>query len=226
MLVPTQRVQGSLEQPRWQTVVGVVEDVRYRGLTDPRLDVYMPAAQSTMSVSHLMIRSAPGQRVSAASLRELVRSLDPAARAEPLESMTEVVTRESAPWRFAVRVLSGFGIMAAIVAGVGLTGFVSLAVALRRRELGIRSALGATPHRLQWHVVSDAVAVIAGGALVGVVGAAALAQLLTGMLVETNAADPVALAAAAALTVGAGALGCWRPARRAASLAPIDAIRD
>ena len=57
MLVPTQRQPGSLEVPRWQTVVGVVEDVRYRGITDPRLDVYLPAAQSTIRVEPVIVRT-------------------------------------------------------------------------------------------------------------------------------------------------------------------------
>lgn len=226
MLVPTQRLPGSIEQPRWQTVVGVVDDVRYRGLTDPRLDVYMPAAQSTMRVKQLLIRSGAGVDALAGPLRAIVRELDPAARFEHLESMADVVARESAPWRFALRVLSGFGLMAALVAAVGLTGLVSLVVALRRRELGIRSALGATPWRLRRHVVSDAGRVIAGGAAAGLIAAALLGQAIAGLLVETPPADPIALIGAAALVAAAGLLGCVRPAQRAAAGEPMDAIRE
>lgn len=226
MVVPTQRITGSLEQPRWQTVVGVVGDVRYRGLTDPRLDVYMPAAQSTMRVKHLLVRTAAGLDAVAVPLRDLVRELDPAARVEPMEPMTAVVARESAPWRFAMRVLIGFGLLAAVVAGVGLTGLVSLVVALRRRELGIRSALGATPQRLRRHVASDAGRVIAGGVAVGVIGAALIGHAIAALLVETPPADPLALGVAAALAAIAGALGCLGPARRAGACEPVDAMRE
>lgn len=226
MLVPTQRAPGSIEQPRWQTVVGVVGDVRYRGLTDPRLDVYMPAAQSTMRVKHLVVRAAGGAEAIAGPLRAIVRELDPAARFEQLEPMEDVVARESAPWRFAMRVLSGFGLMAALVASAGLTGLVSLVVALRRRELGIRSALGATPWRLRRHVVGDAGRVIAGGVVAGTIAAALLGQAIAGMLVETPPVDPIALAGAAAVAAMAGVLGCLRPAQRAAAGEPVDAIRE
>lgn len=226
MLVPTQRQPGSLEQPRWQTVVGIVGDVRYRGLTDPRLDVYMPAAQSTMRVKHLLVRTAAGPEAVAGLLRAIVRELDPAARVEQIESMPDVVARESAPWRFAMRVLSGFGLTAVAVAAVGLTGLVSLVVALRRRELGIRSALGATPGRLRWHVISDAIGVIAAGTAAGVVTSAILGRAIAGLLVETPSADPIALVSAAALAAVAGLLGCVRPAHRAAAREPVDAIRE
>jgi predicted permease len=226
MLVPTQRQPGSIEQPRWQTVVGVAGDVRYRGLTDPRLDVYIPAAQSTMRVKHLLVRSAAGPEAVAGPLRAIVRELDPAARFEAIDAMADVVARESAPWRFAMRVLGGFGLTAVAVAAAGLTGLVSLVVALRRRELGIRSALGATPARLRWHVMSDAIGVIAAGAAAGVVMSAMLGRAIAGLLVETQPADPVALVSAAALAAAAGLIGCLRPAHRASGREPVDAIRE
>ena len=153
ILVPTQRMPGTLDEPRWQTVVGVVEDIRYRGIRDPRLDVYLPAAQSTVEVKQLMIRTASRRMVAAAGIGTIARKLDPAAHIGEMVTMEDVLARQTAPWRFAMRVLTGFGIFAALVAAVGLTGLVSLVVALRERELGIRAALGATPARLRRHVL-------------------------------------------------------------------------
>jgi ABC-type antimicrobial peptide transport system permease subunit len=209
-----------------QTIVGVVDDVRYRGLTDQRLYVYVPAAQSTMRVKHLLIRTSSDPTDLAGSLRSIVRELDPAARIDQVESMHDVVAREGAPWRFAMRVLSGFGVVAAILAAAGLSGLVSLVVTLRRRELGIRSALGATPRRLRWHVLADALGIIVGGTVLGVLGASVLGHSVRALLVETAPADPIALAGAAAITVVAGTIGCIRPARRAVIRAPVEAIRQ
>ncbi len=90
-------------------------------------------------------------------MRAIVREVDPQAVFGDIAPMDEVVMRETAPWRFAMRVLSSFGMLAALLAAVGLVGLVSLSVALRRKELGIRSALGATPARLRRHVLTEIV---------------------------------------------------------------------
>ena len=161
LVVPTQRDPGPPVQLRWMTVVGVVEDVRYRGVTDPRLDVYLPAAQSTERVKHLMIRTEGDAQPSLAAIRTIAREIDPGAHVGEVVTMSDAVARETAPWRFAMRVLIGYGMLAVVLATAGLTGKVSLAVTLRRRELGIRAALGATPERLRWHVLREAVGVMA-----------------------------------------------------------------
>jgi hypothetical protein len=136
ILVPTQRIPGTQQEPRWQTVVGVVEDI----------------------------------------------------------PMDDVVARETAPWRFAMRVLSAFGVVAAVLAAVGLTGLVSPVVALRQRELGIRAALGATPARLRRHIAIEGLLAIAVGLLVGLLVALALGRLIAALLVETRPHDVISLA--------------------------------
>ena len=226
ILVPTQRAPGSLENPRWQTVVGVVEDVRYRGLTDPRLDVYLPAAQSTLQVKHLLIRTIAEPELLTTSVRALVRSLDPGALVGEIVTMSDVVARETAPWRFAMRALSGFGALAAVLAMVGLMGLVTLLVALQRRELGIRAALGATPGRLRAHVLTEALWIIAAATLLGLVLASAVGRLVQGLLVQTPPHDPVALVGAAVLTSVAGLLGCLLSARRVGATDPTEALRE
>jgi predicted permease len=226
ILVPTQRAAGSREQPRWQTVVGVVEDVRYRGITDPRLDLYLPAAQSTSRVKHLLVRSRGTPLQVAADVRAIARDLDPQVHVGEITTMDEALARETAPWRFAKHVLGACGALAAVLATVGLLGQVSLVVSLRRRELGIRAALGATPGRLRAHVLSEAARTSATATLVGVLGALALGRLVAGLLVETTPHDPVSIGGAAALTLAASLVGCLLPARRAAASDPTQALRD
>jgi predicted permease len=225
ILVPTQRVPGTLEEPRWQTVVGVVEDIRYRGIRDPRLDVYLPAAQSTAEVKQVIVRTEPRHLITAAGVRAIAQKLDPAVHIGEVVTMENVLARETAPWRFAMQVLTGFGIFGALVATVGLTGLVSLVVALRERELGIRAALGATPARLQRHVATEGLLTIAGGSCVGLLIALALGRLIAALLVDTPPHDPISLGGAAAVTLVTGLAGCLLPASRAARREPADTLR-
>ena len=140
--------------------------------------------------------------------------------------MSDALARESAPWRFAMRVLSFFGGLAALLATVGLVGIVWLIVAIRRRELGVRAALGATPNQLRRHVLTDALWTISAATVVGVFGALAVGRVLAGLLVGTSAHDPVSLACAAAVTLCPGGTGCLLAAQGAARTSPADALRD
>ena len=225
ILVPTQRLPGTLDQPRWQRVVGVVDDIRYRGIRDPRLDLYLPAAQSTVEVKHLLVRTDAADASLATNVRAMAQVLDPAVHIGEIVRMDDVVANQTAPWRFAMRVLSGFGIVAAVLASVGLTGLVSLVVALRQRELGIRAALGATPARLRRHVAAEGLLAIAIGAVIGILVTLALGRLLGALLVDTPPSDLISLTGAAALTFVTGLLGCALPAYRAAGREPADVLR-
>jgi ABC-type antimicrobial peptide transport system permease subunit len=208
------------------TVVGVVEDVRYRGVTDPRLDVYLPAAQSTARVKHLMIRTnAPADRV-ITSVRALARELDPGVHVGEAVTMTDAVARETAPWRFAMRVLGFFGGLAALLATIGVVAVVSLVLATRRQELGVRAALGASPHRLRLHALREAARTTIAATVIGVVTAVGVGQLLESLLVGTRPSDPLAHAGAALITLAAGVFGCLLPARRAGAITPMEALRE
>ena len=118
---PTYRKPGDLHpKDGWQTVVGVVADVRYRGLNDVRLDLYVPTSQSRNNPQHLMVRTKgdPGDLV--AAVRAAVRGIDPNAAVGEAVTMRSVVDAESAPWRFLMRVFVSFAIVAAVLATVGL----------------------------------------------------------------------------------------------------------
>ena len=226
IVVAAQRAPGVRAELRWQTVVGVVGDVRYRGLLDPRLDIYVPAAQSTMRVKHLLIRiTGPAEPV-IARVGAIARELDPGVHLGEVVLMSDALARESAPWRFAMRVLVFFGGLAAALATIGLVGIVWLVVAMRRRELGIRAALGASPNQLRTHVLRDALWTTSAATIVGVLGALAVGRVLEGFLVGTSAYDPLSLVGAAAVTVCAGGIGCLLAAQGAARTGPTEALRD
>jgi putative ABC transport system permease protein len=226
LVVATQRAPGTREQLRWQTVVGVAGDVRYRGLLDPRLDIYLPAAQSTMRVKHVLIRfTGPAESV-VARVRSIARELDPGLHVGEVVLMSDALARESAPWRFAMRVLTFFGGLAAILATIGLVGIVWLDATIKRRELGVRAALGATPHHLRVHVLADALRTTGTATLLGVLGALAMSRVLAGLLVGVSPHDPLSLTGAATVTLCAGSLGCLLAARGAARTSPADALRN
>ncbi len=227
LIVPGQRTWGrTIEEPRWQTVVGVVDDIRYRGVMDLRYDVYLPALQSRNLVTQLLVRTTGPASQTISDVRAIARAVDPLVLFGDIEEMSDVVASETAPWRFAMRVLTSFGGLAALLAAVGLVGLVSLSVALRRKELGIRSALGATPARLRAHVMTEIVWTALVAASAGTLATLLLGRLLTGLLVETPPHDPLSIAVAALLTLAAGLIGCLRPAERAARTDPAAVLRD
>jgi putative ABC transport system permease protein len=226
LLVPGQRTYGTRDQLRWQTVVGVVNDVRYRGVTDLRYDVYLAALQSGLRLTTLFVRTTGPASQTIADVRAIARDVDSQVLFGDIVPMTEVVASETAPWRFAMRVLSAFGGLAALLATVGLVGLVSLSVALRRKELGIRSALGATPGRLRLHVMTEIVWTAVAAASAGTLATLLLGRLLEGLLVQTPPHDPLSIAVAALLTLAAGLIGCLRPAERAARTDPAEVLRD
>jgi putative ABC transport system permease protein len=225
---PTYRVgtNPSRSAPGWQTVIGVVGDVRYRGLTDLRLDLYLPASQSWNKVQQLMVRARGNPADVVASVRAAAREIDSAASVSDVTLMLDVVAAESAPWRFLMRIFTGFAALAAVLAAVGLGAVIALAVAERRRELAIRAALGAGRRQLGGVVLRESGLLTSVGICVGLLGALALGRAVGHLLVGVVAHDPLALSAAAALCAAAAALASWIPARRAAETDPIEALRS
>ena len=226
LVVAGQRNPPAPDELRWQTVVGVVGDVRFRGLLDPRLDIYLPAAQSTMRVKDVLVRTEGDPEPVIARVRAIARELDPGVFVGEVVLMSDALARESAPWRFAMGVLTFFGGLAVVLSAVGLVGVVWLVLAMRQRELGVRAALGATPAQLRLHVLGDALWTGMAATVVGLLGALVLGRSVAGFLVATTASDPVSLMAAVLITLGGGAVGCLLAAQGAARISPSDAMRD
>ncbi len=222
---PSYRTLPPVSPPPWQTVVGVVEDVRYRGLNDVRLDMYLPATQSGNKVESLMIRTDGAAAGLFDGVRAAAREIDPRAQVSGATMMRAVVDGESAPWRFLMRVFLAFAGLAATLAAVGLAAVIAMAVALRRRELAIRAALGANRRRLRWLVLREAAGLVAAGVALGLIGAGAMGRAVAHVLIGVEAHDPLAMAAAVAGVAVIGVAASWLPARQAADANPLDAMR-
>jgi putative ABC transport system permease protein len=219
ILLPNQTPDG----PRtiWRTVVGVVSDVRYRGIAEVRLDVYDSALQSGFLANSLVVRG-PGDPVGlAAAVRAVVRRIDPQAVIDRVATMEEIVGRVTAPWRFTVWVFAALAVIACVLASVGLFGLVALDVVQRHREFAVRLAVGAQPTELL------RLAVLRGGrsALLGIIAGLLIALVGTravqGMLFEVSALDIATYAGVIALIVTIVGLASYLPARRAAAVDPL-----
>jgi putative ABC transport system permease protein len=223
---PTYRI-GNADAPPgvWQTVVGVVQDVRFRGLNDVRLDLYVPITQSRNRAPALLVRVDGQASGVAAAIRAAVREVDPAGSIDEALTMRDVVDGESAPWRFLMRVFVAFAVVAALLAIIGLAAVVSLAVAARQRELAVRAALGADARRLRRLVLGDAFGLTAAGVVLGLIGAVALGRGVAPVLIGVRSDDPLTLGAVAGLAALAGIGAAWSPARRAARTDPLAALR-
>jgi len=212
----------------WATVVGVVGNVRDRGLDRPiRPTVYFDALQrpDRTASGTLLVRAAGAPDAAAATVRSAVHRVDPNVPTE-VASMERVIWDSVSQRRFSVTLLGGFAALALILSLVGIYGVVAYTVGRRRRELGIRLALGATPARVQGLVLKESMVPVALGLAVGLAGALAVTRVLQSLLFEVQPSDPTTFLAVAA-TLGVAALtASYAPARASARIDPVETIRE
>jgi predicted permease len=204
------------------TVVGVAGDVRYEDVeAEPKPAVFFPVAQMTRTRAMLFVRTAGDPASLATAVRNEVKAVD-RNQATLRDRMYDATARD----RFATQVLSAFAVTALLLAAIGIYGVLSLAVAQRRRELGIRMALGAERGGVMAMILGQALSIAAVGALIGAVLAVLAGRALGGMLYGVTAADP-ATYAACALVLGAAVLAAAVvPAARAMRVHPMIALRS
>ena len=212
-------------------VVGVAGDVRYRTLVPDPLgppedpDIYLPLEQSPPGRLALLVRHGPGAAPSAGQLRGVVASLDPALPVFDVLRMGEVVADQTALARFSAFLFSLFAVIAGALAVTGLYGVTAYAVARRRREVGIRIALGARRARVLGLFVGEGLAVALLGVAAGLAGAWAAGRLLEGLLYGVTPGDPATYAAVAAGLTVVALVATLLPARRATRVDPAPVLR-
>jgi putative ABC transport system permease protein len=212
---------------QWLTVVGVVRDVRYREIESARFDVYMPHAQANMPARHLVIRTSREDPMSlAADIRSIVRSIDPAAPVDDLRPMQAIVDQALAGRRLRAQLFTVLALLAVALAGVGVYSLLNYSVVQRRRELAVRSALGAGRRELVGVVVRQGILVVLAGVAAGLAGAFAVSTLTASLLVRLSPHDPLTFLAATVAVVGIALVACYVPAGRAARANPIEALRS
>jgi len=212
-------------------VVGTVRDDLFTSATG-RPHVYVPFGQDFQAGMSIHLRASTTDEAAQAALlqqvRRQVQAVDPEVPIINLRSLRDHVAESATLWmvRLGARVFSIFGALALGLAVVGVYGVKAYTVARRTREIGIRKALGATTGATLWMVVHEGMAVTAVGLGVGTLLAAGVAKVLSSMLYEVSALDPLTFLTAPLVLAAASLLATWLPARRAARVAPITALRQ
>ena len=211
---------------RWAPVIAVVDDMKYAGLAAPRGgSIYAPWARVPNGVSHLVVRTTGDPMALAPAVRDLIRTLDPSLPVPEVRSLEDHVAGSIAERRLRALPAAGFAALALAVAMVGLFGALARAVVERRHELAVRAAVGASPGRLVRLVLRSAVAVTGVGLAAGLPAAAATGRGLSSLLYGVGPYDPATFAAVAAVVVLTALAAAAIPARRAARLDPMVALR-
>jgi predicted permease len=212
--------------PSWTTVVGVVGDARYRGLTDLRFDLYVPFEQIPhMPVKHLMVRTYGDPVALASAIRREAQRLESRVLVEHVSAMSDFVARGTAPWRFGAWTLSLLGFLALVLALSGVYAAISQSVVERTREIGVRIAMGARPVEIVRLVLREGMVLVSVGACLGLAVAASAGRTLGSLLYEVSSIDLPTLASAALLLLAVSTFAIVQPAWRASHVDPVVALR-
>ena len=216
-----------------RTVVGVVGDIKVRGLertSEPQL--YIPAFQPPTGIAELyqprdlVLRLSPQAGNILPPVRAIVRRVDPQQPVSNVRMLADVVGDQTAARRAQVNILGALAALALLLAGVGIHGLLSFTVAQRDREIGVRLALGAKPKAVARMILSEGVRLALIGAIPGALVAYAAGRAMSSMLFGIRPEDPLTLGVATGLCFLVAALGCVRPAIRAARIQPMAALRS
>jgi predicted permease len=220
-----QRIRYAPAAP-WITVVGVAADVLNRRLTEaPQPIIYRPLEQSSDLSMGLLLRVANTDAGIAEILAREVRAVDPAVPIHAVQTMDDVLAANMAQRRFLMRLLVVFGALATLLALLGVYGVMSYSVTRRTREIGIRLAVGARPGDVSRMVVAGGLLMTALGVGTGLAASLPLARYLESQLYGVRPADPWTMASVMLLMAIVSAAAAWLPARRAARLDPVAALR-
>jgi putative ABC transport system permease protein len=218
------RVSGDNGE-HWAQVVGVVGDVREFGLNrEPSPEFFVPQSQSP-APGTLVVRTAAEPGAMARAITRAVHDVDSQA------AITRVMTLEQARYdsmaspRVTASLLGLFAALALLIAASGIGGIMALTVSQRVREIGIRIALGAQPSAISRMILGQGLLLAVLGVTLGIAGALALKGLMKSLLFGVTPADPVTFAVVGTVLIGAAIIASYLPARRAASVDPIDALR-
>lgn len=225
LLLPTfDRAEGAPDSA-WRTVVGVVSDVRYRGIGEVQYDVYDPARQTPTGATDLVIRTAGDPLRLAGVVQARARDLSPRALVNGITTLDAIVARAMAPWRFSAWVFSLFAVLAFALATVGLFSLVSLDVAQRRQELAIRLALGASPGQVARRALGSSLGRAVTGLALGLIAAALSTGMLRALLFGVPWLDWPTYLAVAGLVGLVVLVASYLPVRAATTADPASLLR-
>lgn len=217
---------GSPQSPVYE-VVGVVADVRGASLSGNLQfpTVYVPYWRRAFNQISIAVKTSDDPAATYALVRRTIRRLDSELPIPGMRTMDDVVMESVAPRQFQMRLVLTFGIIALLLAGLGIYGVVSYSVAQRTNEMGLRMALGAAPRVVGRSVLSQAMRPVAIGLGLGLVVAIAAGRAVRSMLFDVTPMDPITLLSVSVVLLTVGVLACYMPARRAMRVDPLVALK-
>jgi MacB-like periplasmic core domain/FtsX-like permease family len=213
--------------PRVQTVVGVVGAIHATSLMDdPTMMIYFPNLNHFARDMALFVRSERDPQDLASAVRTIVARLDSQAAIPTIETMKQVAARSLAPRRFQLVLMISFAVVAFLLACMGIYGVLAFTTSRRTSEIGIRMALGARPAQILESIVLNGMVPVLIGIIAGLCVSVALSRVLQALLFQMQALNPAIYLTVSIVMAAVAALACYMPARRAASLNPLEALRD
>ena len=211
----------------WYTVVGVARDISTWDLSSrPRPSAYLPYPHVAARTPLVLVRAAGDPTRVAAPALTAIGAIDPRLPVFGVQTLDEIHRLTFWRQRMGVWVFTIFGVIAVVMASIGVYGVLSYLVSQRTRELGVRLAVGADRRDIVRLIVRQGMTLVLGGIAVGLVGGLGVTQVAQGQLYEVGAVDPLSFAGAALLLAAIGWCACHAPARRAAATDPIVCLRD
>jgi putative ABC transport system permease protein len=221
------RVRSWRDENLYREIVGIVDDVRYFGAGDEiRPVAYVPLGQDSRRGMMMVVRTAGDAGMLIPHLRSAVREFDPDLATASFTTMRQAFDASVAPRRFAASLLTSFALLALLLAAVGLYGVLTITVAQRTREFGVRMALGAAAVDVRRMVLRQGAVLVLLGAAAGTLGALLLTRVLSAVLFGVTATDPATFAAVLGVLLLTGLVATWLPALRATRVDPVRAIRS
>lgn len=210
----------------WRTIVGVVGNTQDGGLdVEPRPVAFMPFAQEFSVLGGLVIRTDGDAGALAAAATRIVRQIAPTVPIENVMTVAQIKDQSLAPRRLNAALVSSFGVLAVIIAAVGIAGVLAFSVSARTSEIGIRMSLGADSGRVQRMILQEGGVLLGVGLVLGLLGAFFAARVIRGLLFDVAPHDPTTFLVVSGLMVAIGIGACWIPALRASRIDPAIAMR-
>jgi len=208
------------------TVVGVVGDVRDTALNQESPALYYPVALRVANLMDVAVRTSGPPEAIVPAVRARIHALDPELAMANVKTMEDWISANAAQPRLNAILTGAFAAMALLIAAIGIYGVLAYSVNQRTREIGLRIALGARPGGVVQMIVREGMQVVSSGIVIGLLGGLALGRLLTSLLFGVAVYDPLTFGGAAILLSAIGLAACAMPARRAARVDPMVALRD
>jgi putative ABC transport system permease protein len=218
---------GRASQNPWMEIVGIVADVRHQALDQvPREEMYLPYAQRPRGEMMIVLNARGDAETLSGALRSEVRSVDPDQPIASIQPMETIVGFSLAPRRASLTLLGAFAGIAMLLAAIGLYGLIAYSVTQRTQEIGVRMALGARARDVLVMVLCQGLSLAAAGVAAGLLAALLLSRLMTGLLYGVGAADPWTFVVVPLVLALVAVLASVLPARRAARVDPMAALRS